>query len=43
MINKDKVAVLCFVWAILILLGLAFSLNLPLALAALGTILYLIS
>jgi hypothetical protein len=42
-ITKGAVAYLCFVWAFAILIGLAFSLNIPFALLLIGTILYLIA
>ena len=42
MITASKVAVLCFVWCVLILLGLAVGLNVPFLLALVGTVFYLI-
>lgn len=41
-INKGNLAYLCFVWAFAILIGLAFSLNVPLVLLIIGTALYLL-
>lgn len=41
-INKGNLAWLCFAWAALILLGLTFSVNVPLILALIGTVLYLL-
>ena len=43
MVNKNAVALLCFAWAILLLLGLAVGLNIPFFLAVVGTLLYLIN
>ena len=40
--NKSGIAYLCFAWAIFFLLGITVGLNLPFALAVIGTVLYLI-
>lgn len=41
-INKGTVANLCVIWAFALLLGLSFSLNIPLVLLIAATILFLI-
>jgi EamA domain-containing membrane protein RarD len=38
-INKASVAWLCFMWAVLLLIGIAVGLNLPFILAVVGTVL----
>ena len=41
-INKSGIAYLCFAWTVFLLLGITVGLNLPFALAVIGTVLYLI-
>jgi len=41
-ISKSSIAYLCFAWTVFLLLGVTVGLNLPFALAVIGTILYLI-
>jgi hypothetical protein len=41
-INKASIAWLCFMWAVLLLIGITVGLNLPFILAVVGTVLYLI-
>jgi hypothetical protein len=41
-INKASIAWLCFMGAVLLLIGITVGLNLPFILAVVGTVLYLI-
>lgn len=42
-INKGSIAWLCFAWGFGLLLGLTFSLNIPLVLFLIGTVLMLVN
>jgi hypothetical protein len=42
-INKGNIGWLCFMWAVLILIGITVGLNVPFVLAVIGTVLYLIA
>jgi hypothetical protein len=42
-INKGSIGWLCFMWAVLILIGISVGLNVPFVLAVIGTVLYLIA
>ena len=41
-ISKGTIATLCFYWTVFLLLGIVAGINLPFALAVVGTVLYLI-
>jgi hypothetical protein len=41
-VSKSSIAYLCFAWAVFLLLGITVGLNVPFALAVIGTVLYLI-